>query len=114
MPWSYASRARGWRPVSRGGGRGTEVGHSTINRWVLACAPLIEKRLRQFHRSHCGSVRIDETYVKFRSKWRYLYRAIDKYGSPVNDWLEQRCKELWAQTPHGKLELLDARIVGAS
>ncbi|MBB4342891.1 hypothetical protein GGE56_004279 [Rhizobium leguminosarum] len=53
--------------------RGFEVDHSTINRWVLAYAPMIEKRLRQFRRSHCGSVRIDETYVKIRGKWRYLY-----------------------------------------
>ncbi len=64
--------------------RGFEVDHSTINRWVLAYAPVIEKRLRQFRRPHCGSVRIDETYVKIRGKWRYLYRAIDKHGNPVD------------------------------
>ena len=64
--------------------RGFEVDHSTINRWVLAYAPMIEKRLRQFRRPHCGSVRIDETYVKIRGKWRYLYRAIDKHGNPVD------------------------------
>ncbi len=45
---------------------------------------MIEKRLRQFRRPHCGSVRIDETYVKIRGKWRYLYRAIDKHGNPVD------------------------------
>ncbi|SOC45142.1 DDE superfamily endonuclease [Rhizobium subbaraonis] len=64
--------------------RGFEVDHSTINRWVLAYAPMIEKRLRPFRRPHCGSVRIDETYVKIRGKWRCLYRAIDKHGSPVD------------------------------
>lgn len=41
--------------------RGFEVDHSTINRRVLAYAPVIEKRLRQFRRPHCGSVRMDET-----------------------------------------------------
>ena len=41
--------------------RGLEVDHSTLNRWVLAYAPLIETRLRQFRQPHCGSVRIDET-----------------------------------------------------
>lgn len=45
---------------------------------------MIEKRLRQFRRAHCGSVRVDETYVKIGSKWRYLYRAIDKQGNPVD------------------------------
>ena len=64
--------------------RGFEVDHSTVNRWVLAYAPLIEKRLRQFRRPHCGSIRVDETYVKIRGKWRYLYRAIDKHGVPVD------------------------------
>lgn len=64
--------------------------HSTINRWVLAYAPLIEKRLRQFRRPHCGSIRIDETYVNIRGKWRYLYRAIDKNGNPVDFLLTAR------------------------
>jgi hypothetical protein len=45
---------------------------------------MIEKRLRQFRKPHCGSVRIDETYVKIRGKWRYLYRAIDKHGNPID------------------------------
>ena len=64
--------------------RGVEVDHSTLNRWVLAYAPLIEKRLRQFRKPHCGSIRIDETYIKVRGEWRYLYRAIDKHGNPVD------------------------------
>ena len=46
--------------------RGLEVDHSTLNRWVLAYAPLIEKRLRQFRKPHCGSVRIDETSYEDR------------------------------------------------
>ena len=63
--------------------RGLAVDHSTLNRWVLTYAPLIERRLRAFRKPHCGSVRIDETYIKIRGKWRYLYRAIDKHGTPV-------------------------------
>ncbi len=64
--------------------RGFPVDHSTINRWVLTCAPLIDKRLRRFRRPHCGSIRIEETYVKVRGQWRYLYRAIDKHGHAVD------------------------------
>jgi IS6 family transposase len=64
--------------------RGLEVGHSTLNRWVLAYAPLIEKRLRQFRKPHYSSVRIDETYIRVCGEWRYLYRAIDKHGNPVD------------------------------
>ncbi len=52
--------------------RGFEVDQSTIHRWVLAYAPVIEKRLRQFRRRHCSSVRIDEPFVKIRDKGRYL------------------------------------------
>ncbi len=54
--------------------RGLAVDHSTVNRWVLAYAPLIERRLRPFRKPHCGSVRVNETYVRIRGDWRYLYR----------------------------------------
>jgi transposase-like protein len=64
--------------------RGIDVDHSTINRWVLAYAPAIERRLRQFRKPHCGSVRVDEIYMKVRGQWRYLCRAIDKHGQAVD------------------------------
>src|ERR671926_1964498 len=64
--------------------RGLAVDHATVNRWVLVYAPLIERRLRAFRKPHCGSIRIDETYIKVRGQWRYLYRAIDKHGTPVD------------------------------
>src|SRR4051812_48481809 len=54
--------------------RGLEVDHSTLNRWVLAYAPLIERRLRTLRKPHCGSIRVNETYIKVRGQWRYLYR----------------------------------------
>ena len=56
--------------------RGLAVDHSTLNRWVLAYAPLIERRLRSFCKPHCGSIRIDETYIRIRGQWRYA-RAQD-------------------------------------
>ena len=70
--------------------RGLEVDHSTLNRWVLASAPLIERRLRSFRRPHCGSIRVDETSIKIRGQWRYLDRAIDKHGTPVDFLLTAR------------------------
>ena len=70
--------------------RGLAVDHSTLNRWGLADAPLIEKRLRHFRRPHCGSVRMDETDIRIRGPWRYLYRAIDKHGVPVDCLLSAR------------------------
>ncbi len=50
--------------------RGLIVDHSTLNRWVLAYAPLIECRLRAFRKLYCGSIRVDETYIKIRGEWR--------------------------------------------
>ena len=70
--------------------RGLEVDHSTVNRWVLAYAPLIERRLRPFRKPHCGSIRVDETYVRIRGEWRYLYRAVDKHGEAVDFLLTAR------------------------
>src|SRR5215218_9340094 len=49
--------------------RGLEVDHSTLNRWVLAYAPLIEKRLRQFRQPHCGSVRMPVSSLRRRRSW---------------------------------------------
>ena len=78
--------------------RGLAVDHSTLNRWVLVYAPLIERRLRSFRKPHCGSIRIDETYIKIRGQWRYLYRAIDKHGTPV-DFLLTAKRDLDAASP---------------
>jgi IS6 family transposase len=50
--------------------RGLAVDHATLNRWVLAYAPLIERRLRRFRKPHCGSIRVDKTYIKVRGEWR--------------------------------------------
>jgi transposase, IS6 family len=53
--------------------RGPEVDHSTINRWVLAYAPTVERRPRQFREPPCGSMPVDETHIRVRGQWRHLY-----------------------------------------
>src|SRR3954454_9754228 len=90
--------------------RGVEVDHSTLNRRVLAYAPLIEKRLRPFRQPHCGSVRIDETYVRIRGQWRYLYRAIDKHGAPV-DFLLTATRDLAAAKRFFRMMLKDEPLL---
>ncbi len=70
--------------------RDLEVDHSTVNCRVLAYAPLIERRLRPFRKPHCGSLHVDETYVRIRGEWRCLYRAIDKHGEAVDFLLTAR------------------------
>ena len=65
--------------------RDVAVDHSTIYRWVQHYAPEMEKRLRwQWRRPQSRSWRIDETYVKVRGKWAYLYRAVDKLGNTID------------------------------
>jgi transposase-like protein len=68
--------------------RGVAVDHTTIYRLVQAYAPELEKRLRwQWRRPRSLSWRVDETYVKVRGAWAYLYRALDKQGNTIDFYL---------------------------
>ena len=64
--------------------RGVEVDHSTLSRWVLKYVPLLEQAFRMLKRRVGGSWRMDETDVRTRGQWKYLYRAIDKAGNTVD------------------------------
>ncbi len=64
--------------------RGIEVDHSTINRWVLKYAPELDKRIRAHLRSTNDSWRVDETYIKVKGQWKYLYRAVDSEGNTLD------------------------------
>jgi transposase-like protein len=64
--------------------RGVEVDHGTIFRWVQAYAAEPEKRIPpHFHLSN-GSWRVDETYVRVKGHWTWLYRAVDSRGQTVD------------------------------
>ncbi len=65
--------------------RGVEVDHTTIYHWVQTYGPEIEQRIRQYTRySHYGSWHVDETYIKVKGKWKYLYRAVDREGKTID------------------------------
>jgi transposase-like protein len=64
--------------------RGYTVDHSTVQRWVVHYAPRIEKAFRKNKKRVGNRWRLDETYVKIKGEWKYLYRAVDKQGNTVD------------------------------
>jgi transposase, IS6 family len=63
--------------------RGLQVDHTTIYRWVQRYAPELERRCRPHLKSTTDSWRVDETYVKVKGAWMYLYRAVDSAGNTL-------------------------------
>jgi len=64
--------------------RGIQVDHSTIMRWVHQYSPEIEKKIRRHLRPTNDSWRVDETYIKVKGEWKYLYRAVDSNGDTID------------------------------
>ena len=64
--------------------RNLTVDHTTIYRWVQRYAPELDKRSRPHLRPTNDSYRVDETYVKIKGQWRYLYRAVDSTGQTID------------------------------
>jgi len=69
--------------------RGVFVDHATLNRWVVKYAPLIAVRAQKRKAPTAKSWRMDETYIKVRTRWVYLYRAIDKHGQTLDFMLSE-------------------------
>jgi transposase, IS6 family len=63
--------------------RGLHVDHTTIYRWVQHYAPEIDKRSRPHLKACNDSWRVDETYLKVKKVWMYLYRAVDSEGNTL-------------------------------
>jgi putative transposase len=72
------------------GERGVEVDHSTLHRWVLKYVPALEKAFLARKRPVGGSWQLDETYVRVKGAWKYLYHAFDKAGATVDFLLTAR------------------------
>src|SRR5467141_1835696 len=74
--------------------RGVEVDHATIQRWVVKYSPQLEEAFHRRKRPVWVSWRMDETYMKVKGQWDYLYRAVDKTGQTIDFLLtEHRDKE---------------------
>jgi len=64
--------------------RGVEVDHSTVQRWVAKFTPLLEAEIRKRKKAIGTSWRMDETYIKVKGVWHYLYRAVDKENNTID------------------------------
>jgi transposase-like protein len=64
--------------------RGIVVDHSTLHRWVIRLVPLLDKVFRRHKRTVGRRWRMDETYIKVKGQWKYLYRAVDTSGQTID------------------------------
>jgi putative transposase len=64
--------------------RGVPVDHATIQRWVVKYSPLLEEAFHRRKRPVWVSWCLDETYMKVKGQWYYLYRAVDKHGQTID------------------------------
>jgi putative transposase len=75
--------------------RGLTIDHATLQRWVVKFMPLLEHKFRKRKKPVSSSWRMDETYIKVKGQWVYLYRAVDKFGDTV-DFLLRAKRDLQA------------------
>ena len=64
--------------------RGIALDHSTLNRWVIRYTPGLVTNAKKHKRRVGVSWRFDETYIKVRGQWKYLYRGVDKDGDTID------------------------------
>jgi len=77
--------------------RGMSISHTTLLRWVHHYAKEIEKRVRPYLKTPNDSWRIDETYIKVKGKWMYLYRAVDSSGQTIDFYFSCKRNEVAAK-----------------
>src|SRR5574337_164457 len=70
--------------------RGINVSHTTIYRWVQEYGKLLYQIWKKKNKKSFYSWKMDETYIKIKGKWHYLYRAIDADGLTLNIWLRKK------------------------
>jgi IS6 family transposase len=70
--------------------RGLSIDHTTIYRWVQHYAPELKKKIDWYQKRYSRRWHVDETYVKVKGEWKYLYRALDEHGNTIDFYLSKR------------------------
>ena len=101
--------------------RGVKVDHATIQRWVFKFTPMLDKEFRKRKKRVGNRWRLDETYIKIKGEWKYLYRAVDKEGNTIDFLLAKRRQRMGAQSflikaieNNGKPELINIDKSGSN
>jgi putative transposase len=69
--------------------RGIDLDHSTVHRWIICFSPKLLERFNRKKRQVTRKWNVDETYIKVKGEWLYLYRAIDSNGDTVEFYFSQ-------------------------
>ncbi|WP_341764349.1 IS6 family transposase [Candidatus Tisiphia endosymbiont of Beris chalybata] len=64
--------------------RGASIDHATLQRWVIRFVKLIDMQVRKYKKPVGRNWRMDETYIKVKGNWVYLYRAVDTMGNTID------------------------------
>ena len=95
--------------------RGLSIVHTTIYRWVQDYAPELDKRSRPYLNKTNDSWRVDETYIKVRGVWMYLYRAVDSTGQTLdfllNETRSARAAKRFFKKVLGRPQLASPRVI---
>jgi transposase-like protein len=70
--------------------RGLSVDHATIHRWIVRYSPELLEQFTRRKRAVIGRWHMDETYIKDRGRWLYLYHAVDSDGHTVEFWFSEK------------------------
>ncbi|MEJ8553218.1 IS6 family transposase [Tepidibacter sp. Z1-5] len=70
--------------------RGLSISHTTIMRWVHEYSPIIDKKIRKYLKKTNDSWRVDETYIKVKGEWKYLYRVVDSNGNTIDFYFSEK------------------------
>lgn len=70
--------------------RGINVCHTMIYRWVQEYSKILYHLWKKKNKQSFYSWKMDETYIKIKGRWHYLYRAFDADSLTLDIWLRKK------------------------